>query len=58
MKDGESLHLLPLIDCTKVDEDSDFDHIKNKSRRRDVKELTKLRDDKDAKTKNKDFSLP
>ena len=29
MKDSGSLHLVPLIDCTKVDEDSDFDTIKN-----------------------------
>ena len=34
MKDSVSLHLVPLIDCTKLDRDSNFDLIKNKSRRR------------------------
>ena len=40
MKDSGSLHLVPLIDCTKVDGDSDFDIIKNKARRREAKEQT------------------
>ena len=40
MKDSGYLHLVPLIDCTKVDRDSDFDIIKNKSRRREAKEQT------------------
>ena len=30
MKDSGSSHLVPLIDCTKVDGDSDFDIIKKK----------------------------
>ena len=38
MKDSGSLHLVPLIYCTKVDGDSDFDIIKNKLRRRGAKE--------------------
>ena len=58
MKDSGSPHLVPLIDCTKVDKDSYFDIIKNKSRRREAKEQTHLRDDKDAKTDNKEVSLP
>ena len=49
MKDSGSSHLVPLIDCTKVDKDSDFDIIKNKARRREAKEQTQLRDDKNAK---------
>ena len=40
MKDSGSLHLVPLIDCAKVDGDSDFDIMKNKSRRREAKEQT------------------
>ena len=40
MKDSGSLHLVPLIDFTKVDEDSDFDIIKNKASRREEKEQT------------------
>ena len=40
MKYSGSSHLLPLIDCTKVDRDSDFDIIKNKARRREAKEQT------------------
>ena len=39
----------PLIDCTEVDGDSDFDIINNKARRREAKEQTQLRDDKDTK---------
>ena len=31
---------MPLIDCTKVDVDSDFDIIKDKARRREAKEQT------------------
>ena len=50
MKDSLSSHLVPLIYCTKVDGDSDFDIINNKARRREAKEQTQLRDDKDAKT--------
>ena len=38
MKDSGYLHLVPLIDCTKVDGDSDFDIIKNKSGKREAKE--------------------
>ena len=49
MKDSGSPHLVPLIDFTKVDEDSYFDIIKNKAKRRESKEQTQLRDDKDAK---------
>ena len=40
MKDSGSLHLVTLIDCTKVYIDSDFDIIKNKARRREAKEHT------------------
>ena len=40
MKDSGYLHLVPLIDCTKVDGDSDFDIIKNKSGKREAKEQT------------------
>ena len=40
MKDNGYLHLMPLIDCTKVDEESDFDIMKNKARRREAKEQT------------------
>ena len=58
MKDSGSPHLVPLIYCTKVDEDSYFDIIKNKARRREAKEQTQLRDDKDAKTDDKEVSLP
>ena len=58
MKDSGSSHLVPLIDCTKVDEDSDFDIITNKARRREAKEQTQLRDDKDAKTDNEEVYLP
>ena len=49
MKDSGYLHLVPLIDCKRVDVDSDFDIIKNKASRREVKEQTQLWDDKDAK---------
>ena len=38
MKDGGSSHIVPLIDGTNVDGDSDFDIIKNKARRREEKE--------------------
>ena len=38
MKDSLSSHMVPLIDCTKVEEDSDFDMKKNKARRREAKE--------------------
>ena len=40
MKDSGSSHLVTLINCTKVDGDSDFDIIKNKQRRREAKEQT------------------
>ena len=53
-----SLHLVPLIYCTKVDENSDFDIIKNKARRIEAKDQTQLRDGKDAITDNEEFSLP
>ena len=58
MKNSGSLHLVPLIDCTKLDEDSDFDIIKNKSRRKEEKEQTQLRDDRTPKRKMRKFSLP
>ena len=58
MKDSGSPHLVPLIDCKKLDEDSYFDIIKNKSRRLEAKEQTQLRDYKDAKTENEEVSLP
>ena len=58
MKYSGSLHLVPLIDCTKVDEDSYFDIINNKARRREAKEQTQLRDDKDYKTDDEEVSLP
>ena len=51
-------HLVTLIDFTKVDEDSYFDIIKNKARRRESKEHTQLRDDKDTKTDKEEVSLP
>ena len=38
MKDSGYLHIVPLIYCTKVDADSDFDIINNKTRRREAKE--------------------
>ena len=38
MKDIGYSHLVPLIDYTKVDGDSDFDIINNKARRREAKE--------------------
>ena len=50
MKQSGSSYLAPLIDCTKVDGDSDFDIINNKTRRKEAKEQTELRDDHDAKT--------
>ena len=40
MKDIGSLHIVPLIDCTKVDGDSYFDIITNKARRIEAKEQT------------------
>ena len=40
MKYSGSSHLLPLIDCKKVERDSYFDIIKNKARRREAKEHT------------------
>ena len=40
MKDGGSSHLVPLIDCTKVDGDSDFYIIKNKESRREANKQT------------------
>ena len=49
MKDSGSSYLVTLIYCTKVDENSDFYIIKNKSRRREAKEQTQLSDYKDAK---------
>ena len=55
MKDSGYSHLVPLIDCTKLDGDSDSDIIKNKARRREAKEQTHLRDDMDAKTYNEEF---
>ena len=58
MKYSGSSHLVPLIDCTKLDEDSDFDIIKNKSRRKEEKEQTQLRDDRTPKRKMRKFSLP
>ena len=58
MKDSVSTHLVPLIDFTKVDEDSYFDIIKNKARKREAKEQTQLRDDKDTKTDDEEVSLP
>ena len=48
MKDSLSSHLVPLIDCTKVDGDSDFYIIKNKARRIEDKEQTQLRDGKET----------
>ena len=58
MKDSGSSHLVVLIDCTKVDENSGFDIIKNKARRREAKEHTQLRDYKDAKTDDEKVSIP
>ena len=58
MTDSGSSHLVPLIYCTRVDEDSDFDIIKNKARMREAKEQTQLRDDKDSKTDDEEVSLP
>ena len=49
MKYSGSLHLVPLIYCTKVDGDSDFDIIKNKSRNRKETEQTQIRDGMGAK---------
>ena len=40
MKDSGSLHLVPIIYCTKVNRDSDFDIIRNKARRRESNEQT------------------
>ena len=57
MKDSVSSHLVPLIDCTKVDGDSDFDIIINKARRREVKEQSQLRYDKEAKTDNEEVFI-
>ena len=57
MKNNGSSQLVPLIDCTKVDEDSDFDIILNKARKREAKEHTQLRYDKEAKTDDEDISL-
>ena len=58
MKHSGYPHIVPLIDCTKVDEDSYFDIIKNKARRREAKEQTHIRDDKDVKTDDEEVSLP
>ena len=49
MRDIGYPHLLPLIDCKRIDEDSYFYIIKNKARRREAKEYTQLRDNKDTK---------
>ena len=57
MKYSGSSHLVSLIDCIKVDEGSDFDIIKNKTRRREAKEKTQLRDDKYAKADDEEVSL-
>ena len=57
MKDSGSSHLVPLIDCTKVDGDSYFYIIKNKAMRIEAKKQTQLRDDKDAKTYGEEFCL-
>ena len=40
MKYSGSSHLVPLIDCTKVDIDSYFDITKNKARRREANKQT------------------
>ena len=40
MKDSGSSHIVRLINCTKVNGDSDFDIIKNKARRRQAEEYT------------------
>ena len=40
MKDSGYSHLVPLIYCTKVERDSDFDIMKNKARRTEAKEQT------------------
>ena len=53
-----SSHLVTLIDCTKVDEYSDFYIIKIKARRRDAKEHNQLRVDKESKTDDEEVSLP
>ena len=58
MKDSGSPHLLPIMGCTKVDEDSYFDIIKYKARRGESKEQTQLRDDENAKMDDEDVSLP
>ena len=42
----------------KVDEDSYFDIIKHKERRREAKEQTQLSDDENAKTDDEEVSLP
>ena len=52
MKYSGSSNLVPLIDCTKLDEESDFYIIKNKA-----KDQTQLRDDKDAKTGDEEVFL-
>ena len=57
MKDNGSLHLVPLIYCKRVDEDSDFDIIIKKGSRIEAKEQTQLRDDKEAKMDNEEFCL-
>ena len=57
MRDSGSSHLMPLMDCTKVYGNSDFDIIKNKTRRRYAKEQTQLREDKDAITDDEDVCL-
>ena len=58
MKDSGSLHLVPLIDCKKVEKDSYFDIITNKARRREAKYQTQRRDDKDSRTDDEEVSLP
>ena len=57
MKDSGSSHIVPLLDCTKVDRHSGFDIINNKTGRREAKEQTQLRDDKDAKTEDEEICI-
>ena len=56
-RDSGSSHLVTIIYCTKVDEDSYLDIINNKSRRREAKEQTQLRDNKNATADDEEVSL-
>ena len=48
---------MPLIDCTKVDGDLDFDLITNKARGREAEEQTQLRDDRYVKTYDEEVCI-